>query len=754
MLAGVWPALAGAGAAVQHQLEESVASRRTQAPARNGRGRRLRASVPAASGRWRLPANAVEVARPLSPRRSSFSIRAAEIGRRRVGRQFAMLASTTTVLLVLVGTFLAGTRVSVDYAAQLPDVHTLTTDPLPEDSQIYAGDGTLIADIHDPSRAQHYNQPLSGMGKWLPEATVAVEDERFWREPAISPAAVIRAAYLDWRNQNLRQGGSTITQQLVKLRLTGGSRTYDRKIKEAVLAFEVEGQYTKQQILQMYLNSVSYGNGAQGSLAAARNYFGKETADLDLAEASMLAGIPQSPLYNSPLVNWKGAKARQSQVLNAMVRSGLIPRKQADQALAEDLKPRIRQPSPPVRAAPAFTSWVIGQLVGQFGEKATYGGGLKVSTTVNLPLQGVAESAVLNNVNANRSKNMSQGAMVAIDPRNGAVVAMVGSADPNSNGGQYNMAVWPPRNPGSSFKIFTYTAAIASQKFTMATHIRDARLTVNMPGSGLWQPKNYDLRYHGTCQLQQCMGNSLNIPAVEVEISTGVDQVVQTARLMGAPPFMPSADGTYSADAPATSFGPSLTLGGYGETPLQMATGAATLASGGVYHPPYGISEVRDRDGRVAFTQNVQGLARQVLDPRVAFIMQTIMSDDSNRAMIFGPGSPLTLPGRHVGAKTGTTEDFKDAWTLGYTPNLASAFWFGNPNSASMATGWDAVFAAAPGWHNFMQSALTAMQVPDQWYGAPPGLQTGSADGRSVWLMPGTNAKQPPPPLPPWASLR
>src|SRR5207302_10616141 len=301
------------------------------------------------------------------------------------------------------------------------------------------------------------------------------------------------------------------------------------------------------------------------------NYFGKETGALDLAEASMLAGIPQSPLYNSPVMDWDGAKARQSQVLDAMVRNSLITRRQAAQALAEDLKPLLKQPSPPIRGAPAFVTWVTAQLVAQFGRAAAYGGGLHVATTVNPALQGIAEQAVVNDVNANRSKNMSQGAMVALDPRSGAVLAMVGSADPVHNGGQYNLAVWPPREPGSSFKIFTYTAAIASQKFTMATLVGDAPLTISIPGAPVWQPKNYDQRYHGTCQVQQCMGNSLNDPAVQVEISTGVDQVVQMARRMGAPPYVPDPDGSYSAAAPAESYGPSLTLGGYPETPLQMA---------------------------------------------------------------------------------------------------------------------------------------------------------------------------------------
>jgi membrane peptidoglycan carboxypeptidase len=744
----LWSALTRSRAALRHQLDESAHSRPRQPLALDAHGRRRRASVWAHSG-----------SRPSALNRPRPRARAVNFARVRARARFRatpVLASLPLLALVLAGTFLVGAQASDNYVAQLPDVHALTNNPLPENSLIYTADGSLLADIHDPDGAQHYDESLSRMGKWVPEATVAVEDERFWKGLAVSPAAVARAAYLDWRNGDLRQGGSTITQQLVKLRLTGGSRTYDRKVKEAVLAFQVEGTYTKKQILQMYLNAAPYGNGAQGALAAARSYFGKETRDLDLAEASMLAGIPQSPVYNSPLTNWDGAKARQAQVLQAMLRNGLISRRQADEARAEDLKPLLKQPSPSIHGAPAFARWVIGQLVDRYGRAAAYGGGLKVWTTINPTLQGLAEQAVVNNVNANRSKNMSQGAMVALDPRTGGVVAMVGSADPSRDGGQYNLAVWPPRNPGSSFKIFTYTAAIASQKFTMATHVRDAPLTVATPGSEAWQPKNYDLRYHGTCQVQQCMGNSLNVPAVQVEISTGVDQVVQTARRMGAPPYMPGAQGGYSADVPVGSFGPSLTLGGYPETPLQMATGAATLASGGVYHPPFGIAQVRDREGKVVLAENAQALqaqAQQVLDPRVAYIMQAIMSDDSNRAMIFGSGSALTLPGRHVGAKTGTTEDFKDAWTLGYTPSLASAFWFGNPNSAPMAAGWDAIFAAAPGWHNFMQSALDATHTPDQWYGVPPGLQGGSADGKPVWLMPGTSATQGPPPLPPGASL-
>src|SRR5438093_6145683 len=250
-------------------------------------------------------------------------------------------------------------------------------------------------------------------------------------------------------------------------------------------------------------------------------------------------------------------------------------------------------------------------------------------------------------------------------------------------------------------KLDNYTAAIASGRYTIVTPIQDSPIKVP-DGSKYWEPKNYDGRYHGTCQLQQCMGSSLNVPAVKVELGTGVANVVNRARLMGAPPFY--ADGRQ--DTPPDWFGPSLTLGGYGETVVQMATGAAVLGAQGVLHPPYAIQQITGSDGSSVFKANPQAAAKQVLDPKVAFIMEQIMSNDSNRAMIFGRGTPLTLPGRHVGAKTGTTDNFTDGWTLGYTPDLAAAVWMGNPDFSAMVRGSDGVFVAAPAWHNFMQGAL------------------------------------------------
>jgi membrane peptidoglycan carboxypeptidase len=647
------------------------------------------------------------------------------------------------------GSFLGGSQAFINVSATLPDVHSLRTVPLAEDSMIYASNGALLADLHEPG-LMHYDIPLSKMGK-VPNAVVAIEDANFWHEQGVDPGGIARAAWVDLQHRRTEQGASTITQQLVKLQLLkDSSQTFDRKFKEAILAIQAEQTFSHAQILEMYMNDVHFGNQSLGIEAASQNYFRKDPDQLDLAETAMLAGIPQSPYYNDPTRDYEIAKARQRQVLDAMAHTGMVTPREADQAYAEDLRPLLHFPPDSVRAAPGFVSWVTQDLVSRYGKDATYGGGLRVYTSLNLTLQGLAEQSIANNIARNAGKNIQQGAMVSIDPRTGEVQTMVGSfAGGPAN--EYNFAVDVPHNPGSSFKIFTYTAAINSMRYTMTTPIQDAPITVNMPGQvPNYQPKNYDGKWHGSCKVQECMGNSLNVPAVAVELGTGVDTVVNMARLLGAPPWMRHPDGSLTQNDPPTSFGASLTLGGYGETPLEMATAAATIADMGVAHPTVGVLRIAASDGTDIYDYNPAASARQVLDPRVAYIMQTIMSNDDNRAMVFGHNSALTLPGRIVGAKTGTTDDFRDAWTVGFTPALASAFWFGNPDNSPMQQGYDAIYAAAPGWQDYMNRALGAMQRPgNEWYGAPPGLIPG---GPNLWSLPGTTLGQPPPPLPPWAS--
>lgn len=629
------------------------------------------------------------------------------------------------------------------FANSLPDSELVATS-IPEDTLILASDGTtMLADLHPPGY-QSYYQPLSDMGTLLPEAVISIEDHNFYDEPGLDIQAIARAAIVDWREKATVQGASTITQQLVKLRLVGKETTLDRKIREAILAMEVERQYSKAQILEFYLNSVFFANTAWGAAAAAQIYFHRQTKDLDLAQASMLAGIIRGPTLYNPLVDFKAAKNRQVIVLDAMLRDGKITAVQEAKAYAEDISPPNHLFTPVNQVvAPDFVSYTTALLIKQFGAEATYSGGLRVVTTLDLTLQQIAQSTVTSTIASLAYRRVTQGALVAIDPTTGAIVAMVGSANHNGPGGQYNLAVWPPRNPGSSMKIFTYTAAIASGRYSMTTPVHDGPLAYAVPGSTeVYKPRNYDGRYHGTCQLQACMGNSLNIPAVKVELGIGVPSVVNMARAMGAPPYQLRYDASgnpiYTADDPVNSFGPALTLGAYGETPLQMATGASVLATQGILRQPYVINVVTSR-GRLVYAHPVNPGTR-VLDPRVAYIMEQIMSNDNNRAMIFGRNSLLTLPGRRVAVKTGTSDSFADAWTVGFTPHLVVAVWGGNADwRTKMTLNSDSYYIAAPMWHRFMQSALDTLHRPNEWYSEPPGLINATVGGQPVYYMPGTH---------------
>lgn len=662
-------------------------------------------------------------------------------------RSIKMLA---TVLLTGIG-LVASSQAYPAVASTLvaaPSPQTLAQHSLPSDTLVYDRTGTtLLADLHPPGY-QHYRQPLSQMGRLLPSATVDIEDANFWNESGVNLFSILRAAVVDLESHRIVEGGSTITQQLVKLRVVGSDESLARKLKEAVMAMEVSGTYSKSRVLEMYLNTIYYGNDAYGAEAAARNYFHTDTSSLDLAQAAMLAGLPDNANLYDPFTHWNAARQRQHEVLEAMVRNHSIGQAQADSAFAEDLSPptHMFHASTP-SLAPGFVSWVVSELTSRFGQTSQEAAGLRVTTTLDWGLQQLAQQAVSQTVSENAWRSLTDGALVSIDPRTGQVLAMVGSAGPSVPGGDYNLAVWPPRNPGSSFKIFNYTAAINSRRFTMVTPIRDAPIEVTLPGSAAYAPKNYDGRYHGVCQLQQCLGNSLNIPAVEVEMVNGVANVARMAAAMGAPAYLQSSDGTYSNTASPDSFGPSLTLGGYGETPLQMATGASVLASGGVLRQPTGVLGITDLSGHpVGKTPSAS--AEQVLDPGVAFVMSQMLSNDANRAMTFGRGTPLTLPGRTVAAKTGTTDNFTDGWTVGYTPSLATAVWMGNADFHPMSWGSDGVFVAAPAWHAFMQAALDEMHKSNEWFNAPGDVAAMWVGGQENSFLSGTGPATPAPPLP------
>ncbi|MDQ6711103.1 MAG: penicillin-binding protein [Candidatus Dormibacteraeota bacterium] len=619
--------------------------------------------------------------------------------------------------------------------AGLPSTSNLSTARLPLSTRIYDRTGTvLLADIHQGSERRHI-VPLAQIAPSMQQAMIAVEDRSFYQHGALNILRTGQAGLQDLLHLRFDQGGSTITQQLVKNIYLSDDRSVLRKLDEAILAIEVEHQYSKQEILNAYLNRIYFGNQSYGVEAAANTYFGKHASQLSVAESSFLAGLPQAPSDLDPYTNLAGAKARQRVVLDALVRAKDLTRAQAAAAVAQKLSLQPISTQPDVKA-PHFVHWVSAQLEKTYGNELLQKGGLTVITTLDWNLQSIAEQQVRRQVMSLQAHHVTDGGLVAVDPRTGTVLAMVGSAGLDVPGGEYNMTVIP-RQPGSAFKIFTYAAAIESGKFTMASWVLDEPITVRMPDGSAYTPHNYDGWYHGWQPLPHALGNSLNIPAVKVEIGTGVPHVVDVARSMGL----------QSLNKPSASYQPSLTLGGYEVPLLEMAAGASTLAAQGTSRHPQGIVKITSQTGATLFTYNAGTNARPVLSPQVSFIMSQMLADDRNRQLEFGANSDLVIPGHHVAAKTGTTNDFRDNLTVGYTPNLAVAVWVGNADHTAMQN-VSGIVGAAPIFHAFMLAALNGQ--PDAWYGVPPGLHPIDVGGYSAYLLPGTEqvaqATQPPPP--------
>jgi membrane peptidoglycan carboxypeptidase len=594
----------------------------------------------------------------------------------------------------------------------LPAVTGRTSSGLPQDMLIYDRHGTLLADIGDQGD-HRIVVPLSYISPNVINATIAVEDHTFYSNNGVDFGAVLRAALADYSHHGIKQGGSTISQQLVKQIFIGAhpDNSLQRKAKEAALALELNRRYTKSQILEMYLNTIFYGSQTYGIEAAARSYFQTNAHDLNLAQASMLAGLPQAPTQYNPLINLVAAKKRQHDVLTAMVDNHFITQKEADAAFAAKLDIH-----PPVNhfEAPYFVDYVLKTLRLQYKIVPGDRRGYRVYTSLDLNLQHIAEQVVRDQIaQKGNYYNFHDAALVSMDPQTGEILAMVGGDDYNRPGGWINMAD-TLRQPGSTFKIYTYTAAIESRRFNMITPILDAPLVFPTWGgtSGFepYIPLNYDLRYHGVLPLKMAMGNSLNIPAVKTELRVGLQNVLSVARRMGVT-HLTQPDDNYSL---------SLTLGGYEVTPLDMATGVSTLATLGVRHMPAPVLSIKDATGRGVFTYDPSTNAYQAISPEVAFIIGSIMSDDRNRCMEFGCHGDLTLPGRHVAAKTGTTQAFRDNWTIGFTPTLATAVWIGNPDNTPLSHNSTGIVGAAPIWHKFMQQALAG--TPDQWYAKPAGV--------------------------------
>jgi membrane peptidoglycan carboxypeptidase len=677
-------------------------------------------------------------------------------------RRTTLLRGLGAVVALLLVVGLGADAYAQTFFDSLPSIQGLDSAAFAGDTIITDSTGKVVlADVgnHGDHRLAVKLADISPVAK---QATIAIEDRGFYTNPGFDIAGIVRAFIDNIRAGHVVGGGSTITQQLAKQQFLTPDQTYSRKIKELALAYELSQTYSKDQILELYLNKSFYGSQSYGIEAASLSYFQVPASKLDLAQASMLAGLPSAPTEWNPVLHPDAAKLRQAEVLRAMVRADYITQEDMDQALAEKLTFYA-----PVNSykAPHFVDYVLAELR-QLGFQPGIQQ-LNVKTTLDWNMQQIGETTVRNNMarvacNSRHSnygcdpRGVLSSGLVAIQPTTGDIEVMVGSPDYNQTGGQINYTTIP-RNMGSSMKPYTYGAVINARAATVETPVYDGPTPlVYKDAYSTTKIYNYDGKSHGVLPLKKAMGNSLNIAAVKVELSIGVPAVLSWMRSMNVRPryVVANPDGSfagYDANAPSDEYGPSLTLGGYPITLLEHVAGMATYADMGVYHTPEAVLEVSDSHGSPLYQTHPDQRARLVIDPAVAFIMAGIMSDDQNRCLIFGCNSALHWKDRTVAAKTGTTDNFKDAVTVAFTPDLAVGLWVGDilGNQYTMIGGSDGVFVASPGVHEFVSNALAG--VPgNRWYTAPPGVvyQGGDwylTDTTKIDKLPGDNPPSPTP---------
>ncbi|HWY78730.1 MAG TPA: PBP1A family penicillin-binding protein [Candidatus Sulfotelmatobacter sp.] len=541
-------------------------------------------------------------------------------------------------------------------------------------------------------------------------AVVATEDKNFYTNPGFSITGILRAFLTDILAGHIVEGGSTITQELAKNAFLNQSRNILRKYQELVLAAELNRRFNKQDILEMYLNSVYFGEGAFGIQNAAEAYFGIPAKNLDLAQSALLIGVLPAPSAYSPLSNPSDkAIQRQHIVLSAMIQDGYITQDQANQAESESLHYNPNKTTSNNILAPHFANYVRDQLIKQYSEERIIRDGFRVTTTLDKSLQTYAEGSVKTQVTRLKYNNASNGAAIALDPKNGQILAMVGSYDWNDpNYGQTNMTI-TPRQPGSAFKPIIYIRGLEDKIITPATILQDVQTTFD----GGYKPHDYDYRYRGDVTVRRALANSLNIPAVEVMQKVGMSNGIDEAQKLG----IDTLDTNHN-------YGLSLVLGS-GEVPLiEMTNAYATFADQGVYHKPIGIIVIKDKYGNIVQTPTnffsifqylnpmtwfvtVAQNGNQVLSKEAAYLITSILSDNTTRAEEFDGALTINRP---AAVKTGTTENFRDALTIGYTPSLVVGVWVGNNDNKPMDDIAGSL-GAAPIWRNMMEYYLMGNPV-------------------------------------------
>jgi len=642
---------------------------------------------------------------------------------------------TLSALLTL---FIASLIVVHLLFVDLPSLNRLTENLAVPSTKILARDGRLIYEITDPAGMHHTTLPLSEIPLACQQATISVEDASFYSNPGVDVVGIARALWINVRGGEVVAGGSTITQQVARNMLLDprerAERTLFRKLRESILAWRLSQAYSKDQILELYLNQTNYGHLAHGIESAAQTYFGKSARNLDLAECALLAGLPQAPALFDPLLNPQAADDKQAIVLDLMAKNGLIT---ADEAkLAKDEPLQFAAITFPI-SAPHFVFYVWSLLEQQYPPEVLYSG-LTVTTTIDLDLVATAESIIRRRLelladDESVDHNATDAALVALDPRTGQMLAMVGSPDyfDGEISGSVNMAV-APRQPGSAIKPITYAAAfdpalctqfsnppildshetesgeleIGDCPWTPATMILDVR-TAFVTAEGIsYVPLNYDRNFHGPVSARDALGGSLNVPAVKALDHVGIDSMLALAGRMGL---------TTLSDA--DRFGLALTLGGGEVRLIDLTSAFGVFGNGGVRVEPTAVLRITDASGNVIEEWRPPS-GERVLDERVAFLITDILSDNNARLATFGPNSVLQI-GRPAAVKTGTTTDFRDNWTVGYTPELTVGVWVGNADNSPMVN-VSGVAGAGPIWHDFMRAALTGK--PESQFAQPPGL--------------------------------
>ena len=553
-------------------------------------------------------------------------------------------------------------------------------------SHIYDINGNELANVH----AEQNRVPvkIDKIPEHLKDAFIAVEDVRFYEHAGVDPKGIMRAVIANITNKGVSEGGSTITQQLAKNAYLTQDRTLKRKVQEVFLALQLERKYTKDEILELYLNQIYFGQGAYGVQAAAKTYFGKNVEDLDLNECAMLAGIPKSPNYFSPLNNLKAAQERKGVVLDQMSKYGYISSSTAAKTKAENLNLVKSQPQSDNHFASYFIDYVTQQMIEKYGADAVYQEGLKIYTTLDKDMQQAAEAAMQNlpNYSTDGSGNKQpQGALVAIEPSTGYIKAMVGGRGTD----QFNRATMAERQPGSAFKPFVFAAALENG-LTPSSTVEDKPINI-----GGWQPQNYSRNFSGTVTMRYVAEQSLNVPTVRIAQEVGMDKIIYLAEKMGI--------STFVKEGAANDMNYAVTIGGMtkGVTPLEMTSAYGTFANDGVHVAPVAIVKVVNQKGEVleeAHPKSEQAIKKTSANELTSMLMGVIAR---------GTGTGANI-GRPAAGKTGTTDNYQDAWFVGYVPDLVAGVWVGCDDNSRMGNMTGGTTPAAI-WKAFMSKAVQSM---------------------------------------------